>query len=54
MLPLCQDQKTGVIPWSPVARWLLTGGCSKARNETERAKTDAFGKSLYAATMTLW
>ncbi|TPG71891.1 aldo/keto reductase [Hymenobacter nivis] len=47
MLPLCQDQKIGVIPWSPLARGLLTGGRGKARNETERAKTDAFGKSLY-------
>jgi aryl-alcohol dehydrogenase-like predicted oxidoreductase len=47
MLPLCQDQGIGVIPWSPLARGLLTGGRSKARNETERAKTDAFGKSLY-------
>jgi aryl-alcohol dehydrogenase-like predicted oxidoreductase len=26
---------------------MLTGGRSKERNETERAKTDAFGKSLY-------
>ncbi|MBO3270622.1 aldo/keto reductase [Hymenobacter defluvii] len=47
MLPLCEDQKIGVIPWSPLARGLLTGGRSKERNETERAKTDAFGKSLY-------
>jgi aryl-alcohol dehydrogenase-like predicted oxidoreductase len=47
MLPLCQDQGIGVIPWSPLARGLLTGGRSKERNETERAKTDAFGKSLY-------
>ncbi|MBC6612809.1 aldo/keto reductase [Hymenobacter sp. BT507] len=47
MLPLCEDQKIGVIPWSPLARGLLTGGRGKERNETERAKTDAFGKSLY-------
>jgi aryl-alcohol dehydrogenase-like predicted oxidoreductase len=47
MLPLCEYQKIGVIPWSPLARGLLTGGRSKERNETERAKTDAFGKSLY-------
>ncbi|MGI4834752.1 MAG: aldo/keto reductase [Janthinobacterium lividum] len=48
MLPLCQDQGIGVIPWSPLARGLLTGGRSKARNETKRAETDAFGKSLYS------
>ena len=47
MLPLCQDQKIGVIPWSPLARGLLTGGRGKERNETKRAETDAFGKSLY-------
>ena len=47
MLPLCQDQGIGVIPWSPLARGLLTGGRSKARNETKRAQTDGFGKSLY-------
>ncbi|MGI4872840.1 MAG: aldo/keto reductase [Janthinobacterium lividum] len=47
MLPLCQDQQIGVIPWSPLARGLLTGGRSKERNETERARTDNFGKSLY-------
>jgi aryl-alcohol dehydrogenase-like predicted oxidoreductase len=48
MIPFCQDQKMAVIPWSPLARGLLTGKRSKERNETERSKTDAFGKSLYA------
>jgi aryl-alcohol dehydrogenase-like predicted oxidoreductase len=48
MLPLCQDQKIGVIPWSPLARGLLTGNRSKDGGETERARTDAFGKSLYS------
>ncbi|HEX8607431.1 MAG TPA: aldo/keto reductase [Pedobacter sp.] len=47
MLPFCIDQKIAVIPWSPLARGLLTGKRSKERNETERAKTDAFGKKLY-------
>jgi aryl-alcohol dehydrogenase-like predicted oxidoreductase len=48
MLSFCADQKIAVIPWSPLARGLLTGGRSKERNETERARTDAFGKSLYS------
>lgn len=48
MLPFCADQKIAVIPWSPLARGLLTGGRSKERNETERSRTDAFGKSLYS------
>jgi aryl-alcohol dehydrogenase-like predicted oxidoreductase len=47
MIPLCQDQKTGIIPWSPLARGLLTGNRSKERNETIRARTDEFGKTLY-------
>ncbi len=47
MLPLCQDQKMGVIPWSPLARGLLTGNRVKDGGETERARTDAFGKRLY-------
>jgi 1-deoxyxylulose-5-phosphate synthase len=48
MLPLCQDQKIAVIPWSPLARGLLTRKPSKERNETLRAQTDAFGKRLYS------
>ena len=47
MIPLCQDQNIAVIPWSPLARGLLTGNRSKERNETLRAKTDQFGKKLY-------
>ncbi|MGE5123210.1 MAG: aldo/keto reductase, partial [Acidobacteriaceae bacterium] len=48
MLPLCQDQKIAVIPWSPLARGLLTRPPSEERNETLRAQTDAFGRMLYA------
>lgn len=47
MLPLCKDQNIAVIPWSPLARGLLTGRRTKGGGETERARTDAFGKSLY-------
>ncbi len=47
MLPLCLDQKIAVIPWSPLARGLLTGKRVKDGGETERARTDAFGKRLY-------
>ena len=47
MIPLCIDQKIAVIPWSPLARGLLTGNRTKERNETIRARTDEFGKSLY-------
>lgn len=47
MIPLCKDQKIAVIPWSPLARGLLSGNRSKERNETIRAQTDDFGKMLY-------
>jgi aryl-alcohol dehydrogenase-like predicted oxidoreductase len=44
MIPLCLDQKIGVIPWSPLARGLLAG---KRRPKTVRAKTDSYGHQLY-------
>jgi 1-deoxyxylulose-5-phosphate synthase len=49
MIPLCVDQKIAVIPWSPLARGMLTGNRSRARNETIRAQTDMYGKMLYKA-----
>ncbi len=48
MLPLCRDQKIAVIPWSPLARGILTRKPSTERDETLRAQTDAFGKRLYS------
>src|ERR1700744_1196655 len=48
MIPLCKDQKIAVIPWSPLARGVLTRKSDKAKNETERSKTDSFGKTLYS------
>ncbi len=48
MLPLCHDQGIGVIPWSPLARGLLTGGRMKDGKETPRAQTDGFARHLYA------
>src|SRR6201997_3224829 len=45
MLPLCTDQKIAVIPWSPLARGVLT---RKRGTKTERSETDAFGKTLYS------
>ncbi|MDJ0355540.1 aldo/keto reductase [Paenarthrobacter sp. PH39-S1] len=44
MYPLCQDQKIGVLPWSPLARGRLTRDWDAA---TTRAGLDEFGKSLY-------
>lgn len=47
MLPLCADQKIAVIPYSPVAKGLLTRKPNRERNETLRAQTDAVGKRQY-------
>jgi aryl-alcohol dehydrogenase-like predicted oxidoreductase len=44
MLPLCQDQGVGVIPWSPLARGRLTRPWDST---TARTETDEFGGSLY-------
>ena len=49
MIPFCIDQDIAIIPWSPLARGLLTGNRTKERNETERARTDKFGVMLYDA-----
>jgi 1-deoxyxylulose-5-phosphate synthase len=48
MLPLCRDQGIAVIPWSPLARGLLARRPRHDGSQTERAKTDAFAKKLYA------
>src|SRR5512139_237967 len=48
MLPLCQDQKIAVIPWSPLAKGRLARKPSKEQNDTQRAQTDAIGKRLYS------
>jgi len=48
MLPLCVDQGLGVIPWSPLARGLLTG--SRKRGDTTvtaRAQNDDYAQKLY-------
>src|SRR6266536_3373783 len=49
MIPQCIDQGVGVIPWSPLARGVLTGNRSRdGERRTERAGTDPLGDSLYA------
>jgi 1-deoxyxylulose-5-phosphate synthase len=47
MLPLCTTEGVGVLPWSPLARGRLTRRWDAT---TERARTDEFGKKLYAGT----
>jgi aryl-alcohol dehydrogenase (NADP+) len=48
MIPLCQEEGVGVIPWSPLARGFLAGNRLKAGyGDTPRAKTDDFAHELY-------
>jgi aryl-alcohol dehydrogenase-like predicted oxidoreductase len=47
MLPLCESEGIGVIPWSPLARGRLTRDWDSS---SARSETDAFGRTLYATT----
>src|ERR1700723_506081 len=46
MLPLCNDQGVGLIPWSPLARGKLARAPGA---KTARTESDPFSKRLYAA-----
>ena len=48
MIPLCQSEGIGVIPWSPLARGRLARPWKT--ESTKRYETDQFGKTLYAQT----
>jgi len=48
MLPLCREEAIGVLPWSPLARGLLTGVQRRGeKGATLRAATDEYAKKLY-------
>jgi aryl-alcohol dehydrogenase-like predicted oxidoreductase len=48
MIPQCIDQGVAVLPWSPLARGLLTGTRTREGERlTTRAGSDAFGDTLY-------
>lgn len=49
MLRLCQEEKIGVLPWSPLARGRLTRRWSD-RGSTNRDKTDKVSEILYGQT----
>jgi aryl-alcohol dehydrogenase-like predicted oxidoreductase len=48
MIPLCQSEGIGIIPWSPLARGRLARPWQT--ESTKRYETDQFGKSLYSRT----
>ncbi|RMG22522.1 MAG: aldo/keto reductase [Bacteroidetes bacterium] len=47
MNPLCEAEGVGLIPWSPLARGVLTGSRTRQGSNTLRAKTDTFNEKLY-------
>jgi aryl-alcohol dehydrogenase-like predicted oxidoreductase len=48
MIPQCVDQGVAVLPWSPLARGMLTGSITRAgEKRTVRAETDQFTEHLY-------
>ena len=47
MLPLCEAEGIGVIPWSPLARGRLTRDWDET---TDRSQADDFGSTLYVRT----
>ncbi|HEY0793168.1 MAG TPA: aldo/keto reductase [Chthoniobacterales bacterium] len=47
MIPLCVDEKVGLIPWSPLARGFLAGNRKRAEAGTTRGKSDDFSKHMY-------
>jgi aryl-alcohol dehydrogenase-like predicted oxidoreductase len=48
MLPLCQSEGIGVIPWSPLARGRLARPWQAEK--TKRSETDRFSRILYSQT----
>jgi aryl-alcohol dehydrogenase-like predicted oxidoreductase len=48
MIPLCQSEGIGVIPWSPLARGRLARPWQS--ESTKRSETDRYAKNLYSQT----
>ena len=48
MNPLCVDQGIGIIPWSPLARGLLTGSVTpEGQQLTKRSQTDKYAQGMF-------
>lgn len=48
MIPLCQAEGIGIIPWSPLARGRLARPWKS--ETTKRSETDRFGNTMYSQT----
>ncbi|HSD84815.1 MAG TPA: aldo/keto reductase, partial [Anaerolineae bacterium] len=52
MIPLCQAEGVGIIPWSPLARGFLAGNRARGGGgDTVRSKTDGIAGELYYQPM---
>ena len=49
MNPLCVAEGIGIIPWSPLARGVVTGGRTREGGKTLRSQHDPFANALYSA-----
>src|SRR5450756_2117196 len=48
MIPYCQAEGVGIIPWSPLARGFLTGSRHRGGDrETVRSHSDPFADDMY-------
>jgi aryl-alcohol dehydrogenase-like predicted oxidoreductase len=48
VIPLCREERIGIVPWSPLARGFLAGNRSQQGfGETVRAKTDDYAHNMY-------
>ena len=48
MIPLCREEGLGIIPWSPLARGVLTRPRDKTKGTTTRSVNDPHADRLYA------
>jgi aryl-alcohol dehydrogenase-like predicted oxidoreductase len=48
MIPLCHEEGLGLIPWSPLARGVLTRPREKTKGSTVRSDSDVHADRLYA------
>lgn len=48
MIPFCEDQGVGLIPWSPQARGFLAGSRTRDKGgQTARSKSDSIAQDMY-------
>lgn len=47
MNPLCEAEGVGLIPWSPLARGLITGSRTRSGGTTQRSNNDSIADRLY-------